>query len=170
MLRVTLLGNLGADPDLRYTAKGTQAVVFNVAINQVRKGPDGERQESTEWFRVHVTGPRAEYAQRLVRGNRVMVAGRLAIGHYVGKDGDQRTSYDVWADDFEGMSPRPRDTESLMEADGDTSAEPVAAGVSSLAATDEPRATATSGARGRGPNGRSQAAGTTTEDLEDLPF
>jgi single-strand DNA-binding protein len=170
MLRVTLLGNLGADPDTRFTATGAPAVVFNVAINQVRKGPDGERQESTEWFRVHVSGKRAEFAQRLTRGNKVMVAGRLVIGHYVGKDGDQRTSYDVWADDFEGMSPRPRDTESLMEADADAPAEPVAAGVSSLAGTEEPRAAATSGARGRGTNGRTQAAGTAPEDLEDLPF
>ena len=45
MLRVTLLGNMGADPEVRYSATGQALVSFNVAVNQVRKGPDGERQE-----------------------------------------------------------------------------------------------------------------------------
>src|SRR6188768_3195304 len=107
MLRATLLGNLGADPDQRFTAKGAQFVVFNVAVNQIRRGPDGERQESTEWFRVHVNGPRAEFAQRLSRGNRVMVIGRLSISHYTSKDGEPRTGFDVYADEIEAMTPRP---------------------------------------------------------------
>ena len=57
MLRVTLLGNLGGEPEVRFTQKGTQFVQFSVAVNQVRLGPDGERQENTEWFRIKVVGP-----------------------------------------------------------------------------------------------------------------
>lgn len=161
MLRVTLLGNLGGDPDLRFTAKGTQAVVLRVAVNQIRRGPEGERQENTEWFRVHVTGPKTEYAQRFVKGNRVLVVGRLVIGHYTSKDGEPRTSFDVWADELEGMSPRPRDADSAMEAEAEP-AEPVAVGVSSLGSADVTR-----GARGgRAGNGPKSAA----QEVEDLPF
>src|SRR5438105_8679184 len=130
MLRVTLLGNLGGDPDVRYTSTGAQAVTIRVAVNQVRKGPDGERQENTEWFRIHVNGPRGEFAKRLSKGNRVLVVGRLSIGHYQGRDGEPRTGFDVWADELQGMSPRPLDAESM---DADTEgAEPALAGVSSL--------------------------------------
>jgi single-strand DNA-binding protein len=165
MLRVTLLGNLGADPDQRFTAKGAQLVVFNVAVNQVRRGPDGERQESTEWFRVNVSGPRAEFAQRLSRGSRVMVIGRLSISHYTSKDGEPRTGFDVWADEIEPMSQRPRDPEALVEAERESAPEaveshtPVAAGAGS--------------ARGRTAIGRGTANGAATTPIaetEDLPF
>src|SRR5918912_3700958 len=101
MLRVTLLGNLGADPEVRYTQKGTQIVSFNVAVNQVRTGPDGERQESTEWFRVRVTNRQGDFVSRLGKGTRVLVIGRLDIGHYQGRDGTLRTSFDVWADEVQ---------------------------------------------------------------------
>jgi single-strand DNA-binding protein len=158
MLRVTLLGNLGGDPEVRYTATGTKLVSFNVAVNQVRKGPDGERQENTEWFRCKVSGPRAEWAQRFGKGNRVMVMGRLTISHFQGRDGEQRTGYDVWADEVEGVAPRPRDAEG-MDTDSEA-AEPALAGVSSVTKPE-----ATNGSRRR----TSGAAGG-TEDLEDLPF
>ena len=73
MLRVTLVGNMGADPELRYSQKGTGIVSFTVAVNQVRKGPDGERQENTEWFRIRVAGPQTEFVQRLGKGTRVLL-------------------------------------------------------------------------------------------------
>jgi single-strand DNA-binding protein len=163
-----LLGNLGGDPELRYTAKGTQMVSFNVAVNQIRKGPDGERQESTEWFRIQVTGPKVEYVSRFVKGNRVLVVGRLNISHYTAKTGEARTGYDVWADEVESMTPRPRDPETLMEGEPEA-AEPAHAGVSSLAGAGAPRAAAAGAARGRPANGRGQSTAG-SEDLEDLPF
>ena len=63
MLRVTLLGNLGGEPEVRFSQKGTQIASFSVAVNQVRTGPDGERQENTEWFRVKVVGRQIEFVQ-----------------------------------------------------------------------------------------------------------
>ena len=98
MLRVSLLGNMGADPEVRYTAKGVQIVAIRVAVNQVRTGPDGERQENTEWFRVRVAGRQSEFVQRLSKGTRVLAIGRLDIGHYQSRDGESRTSFDVWAE------------------------------------------------------------------------
>src|SRR5579884_806338 len=99
MLRVSLLGNLGAEPEMRYTNRGAQMTVFRVAVNQLRTGPEGERQETTDWFRVRVIGRQAEYASRLAKGSRVFVAGRLVIGQYQSREGEQRASYDVFADE-----------------------------------------------------------------------
>ena len=163
MLRVTLLGNLGADPEVRYTPKGVQMVTFRVAVNQVRFGPDGERQENTEWFRVRLTGRQVEFVSRLGKGARVLVMGRLDISHYQAKDGETRTGFDVWADEVQAMSPRAMGPE--PEAlDGETEAEPALAGVSSLAGG----AGSTNG-RGRAA-GRGESAASASEDLEDLPF
>src|SRR5690242_7815151 len=106
MLRVSLLGNLGADPELRYSQKGSPIVSFRVAVNQVKTGPDGERQENTEWFRVRVANRQAEFVQRLNKGARVLVIGRLDIGHYTSKEGELRTSFDVWADEVQSMASR----------------------------------------------------------------
>src|ERR1051326_2336218 len=169
MLRVTLLGNMGADPEVRYTQKGTAMVTFRVAVNQVRFGVDGERQENTEWFRIRVGGRQTEYVQRLSKGSRVLVIGRLDISHFQGKDGESRTGFDVWADDVQSMSPR-----TFVDGDGvDTEAEgglePAMAGVSSMAsATSSRAATASTNGRGR-PSTRpapAPAGGESTE-LED---
>jgi single-strand DNA-binding protein len=161
MLRVTLLGNLGTDPEVRWSAKGTQIAEFRVAVNQVRTGPDGERQENTEWFRVRVPGRQSEFAQRLTKGSRVLVIGRLDISHFQGKDGETRTGFDVWADDVQAMSGSARPM--AVDADG-AEAEPAAAGVSSrqLPRTNG-RPAARSGASAAGGGGD-------TGELEDLPF
>ncbi len=160
MLRVTLLGNLGADPEVRYTAKGTQVVSFRVAVNQVKFGPDGERQENTEWFRVSVFGTRAEYAQRLTKGNRVLVVGRLDIGKYQSRDGETRTSFDVRADDVQVLGGPRMGAAEGEPMDVEAEAEPALAGVSSLSA---PRA------NGR-PARSAPSAPAKSDDLEDLPF
>ena len=60
MLRVSLIGNLGVEPETRYNQKGSQITTFRVAVNQLRTDADGERQESTEWFRVRAMGRLAE--------------------------------------------------------------------------------------------------------------
>jgi single-strand DNA-binding protein len=171
MLRVTLLGNLGADPEVRYTQKGTQMVSFRVAVNQVRSGPDGERQENTEWFRIRVTNRQAEFAQRLTRGTRVLVVGRLDISHYQSKDGEPRTGFDVWADDIQSMTARPTgvDNESMLDGEAD-GPEPAAAGVSSLSAAAGARPSA-NGTRTRATSRAESPPGAGKgEDLEDLPF
>src|ERR1700730_1552103 len=141
MLRVTLLGNMGADPEIRWSQKGTQIASFTVAVNQVRTGPDGERQENTEWFRVKVANRQLEFVQRLSKGTKVLVLGRLDISHFQGRDGEPRTGFDVWADDVQAMSARGPSNEPDVTLDGDTDApEPAAAGVSSLAGAASSRA------------------------------
>lgn len=171
MLRVTLMGNMGADPEARYTQKGTQLVSFRVAVNQIRRGADGERQENTEWFRVSVTGRQTEYVQRLSRGTRVLVMGRLDITHFQSRDGEPRTGFDVWADEVQAMSSRTNggDADGMLESEGEA-LEPAAAGVSSVSDATPARAS-TNGSRPRS-NSRTQAASSepSGQDLEDLPF
>jgi single-strand DNA-binding protein len=173
MLRVSLLCNMGADPEVRYTQKGAQITTVRVAVNQVRTGPDGERQENTEWFRVRVSGRQGEFVQRLSKGTRVLVIGRLDIGHYQSKEGEPRTSFDVWADDVQAMSTRgaAAEPEGMLESYAEASA-PVAAaaGVSSLGGTPAAR-TSTNG-KGARPGTRTEPASAEGggEDLEELPF
>jgi len=164
MLRVSLLGNMGGEPEVRYTAKGTQLVTFSVAVNQVRTGPDGERQENTEWFRIKVTNRQGDFVQRLAKGTRVLVIGRLDISHYQARDGTMRTGFDVWSDNIEVMSARGAPGESdnsMSDAEAD-SAEPALAGVSS------------GNGKGSRPGiKRSESSSNGNEpagDLEDLPF
>jgi single-strand DNA-binding protein len=159
MLRVSLVGNLGADPELRYSQKGAPIASFRVAVNQVRNGPDGERQENTEWFRVRATGRLSDFAQRLQKGTRVLVFGRLDISHYQSREGDARVGFDVWADEVQSVSAR-------TSVDNEVSdAEPALAGVSSLG---ERRSTNGSAGAGRGHPAPADA--TEPEDMEDLPF
>ena len=101
MLNLTLVGNLGAEPTVGATQKGTAIATMRVAVNQSRTDTSTrERSESTEWFRVRAMGRLVDLAQRLTKGSRVLVIGRLDIGHYQSSEGDPRISYDVWADEI----------------------------------------------------------------------
>jgi single-strand DNA-binding protein len=106
MLRVTAVGNLGSDAELRYSANDRQIAQFRIAINQVRTNAAGEREESTEWFRINVAGRQAEFASRLQKGQRVLVDGRLQITQFQWRDGTPGVGFDVWADEVQNVSGR----------------------------------------------------------------
>jgi single-strand DNA-binding protein len=107
MLRVEIIGNLGSDPEQRFTSEGVAMTTISVAVNSRRRGPDGEYVDRTDWFRARTMGAKAEYVQRFVKGQRVLVIGRLEIGEYTAKiTGERKTSYDIWADDVVNLSPR----------------------------------------------------------------
>jgi single-strand DNA-binding protein len=106
MLRLSLIGNLAADAELRYSQKGNSVIAFRVGVNQTRTDAGGELQQSTEWFRVSVMGRQSEFARQLTKGTRVLIAGRLDISHYQSREGEQRVGYDVWADEIQNLSPR----------------------------------------------------------------
>jgi single-strand DNA-binding protein len=104
---LTLVGNLGAEPTVGATQKGTAIATMRVAVNQSRTDTStGERTESTEWFRVRAMGRLVDLAERLPKGARVLVIGRLDIGHYQSSEGDPRVIYDVWADEIVPFSVR----------------------------------------------------------------
>ena len=106
MLRVILIGNLGSDAEIRYSGNDRPVASFRVAVNQVRTTAGGAREESTEWFRVNVSGRQSEFASRLQRGQRVLVDGRLQISRFQRKDGSPGVGFDVWADEIQNVSGR----------------------------------------------------------------
>jgi single-strand DNA-binding protein len=96
--KITLIGNVGSDPEMRYTPNGKAVTSFRMATNYRYNGPDGERREETEWFRVSVWGKQAESCnQFLSKGRRVYVEGRLRSRNWEGQDGQMRTSLEVAA-------------------------------------------------------------------------
>lgn len=110
MLKATLIGNLGNDPEMRYSASGSPFLRFNVASNFRVRTPEGEWQDKTEWVRVTVFGPRAEsLAQYLKKGTRVFVDGRLEARPWTDQQGQVRAGLEVVAGDVEYMSSRSDD-------------------------------------------------------------
>jgi single-strand DNA-binding protein len=97
MNKVLLLGNLGGDPDLRYTPAGTAVLNFRIATNEVWFDKNKERQERVEWHNIVVWGPRGEGLSRiLVKGSGVLVEGGLRTSSYE-KDGQKHYKTDVHA-------------------------------------------------------------------------
>jgi single-strand DNA-binding protein len=106
MLRVTVMGYLGSNAQVRYSAKGLPIVSLRLAVDQLQTNATGERTASTEWFGISVVGRQAESAAHLQKGQRVLVAGRLQISHFQRRDGTQGIGFDVWADAVQNLSPR----------------------------------------------------------------
>jgi len=110
MLKATLIGNLGNDPDMRYSANGSPLLRFNVASNFRTRTPEGEYQDKTEWVRVTVTGNRAEsLSQYLKKGSRVYVEGRLEARPWTDQQGQIRAGLEVLANEVQFMSSRADD-------------------------------------------------------------
>jgi single-strand DNA-binding protein len=100
--KIILVGNLGRDPELRYTPQGTPVCSFTMATNERRKDKSGEMQDSTTWFRVTLWGRQAETAsQYLSKGRPVYVEGRLRIEEWTDRDGKPRHTLEVHATDMQ---------------------------------------------------------------------
>ena len=97
LCKVMIIGNLGSDPEMRYTPNGRAVTQFNVAVNQSTKNQQtGEWIEETDWFRVSVWGDRAErMAESLRKGNKVFVEGRFKTREFEGRDGQKRTALEI---------------------------------------------------------------------------
>lgn len=105
--RVVLVGNLGRDPEMRYLPSGDPVVNFTIAVNRRRRGPDGNMQDETDWFRVNCFRRNAEIADQYLRkGSQVLVDGQLQIRQYTGNDGVERTSVEVNCDNFTMLGSR----------------------------------------------------------------
>ena len=99
---ITIIGNLGADPEMRYTQSGVVFTSFNVAVNDFRRGKDGQEEENTDWFRVTCWRGLAEIANNyLQRGSQVFVEGRFRTSEWTGNDGETRVSLEVDANNLQ---------------------------------------------------------------------
>ena len=99
--KVILVGNLGNDPDVKYTQGGMAITTLSVATTSVRKDRDGNQQEKTEWHRVKLFGKLGEIAgEYLKKGRSVYIEGRLEYGSYE-KDGIKHYTTDIVADEMQ---------------------------------------------------------------------
>lgn len=99
--KVMLIGNLGADPEMRFTANGTAVTSFRIAVSRVFV-TDGERKEETEWVSIVTWAKLAEHVnQYLTKGRKVYVEGRLQTRSWEGQDGQKRYRTEVIAQDVQ---------------------------------------------------------------------
>ena len=102
--RLVLVGNLGRDPEMRYTPQGTPVTSFPVATSRKYTTADGQQKEETVWFRVQVWGKQGETVnQYLTKGRKVLVEGTLIPDEnggprvWTGQDGKPRASFEIRA-------------------------------------------------------------------------
>jgi single-strand DNA-binding protein len=106
--QITLVGNLGRDPEMRYTPSGVPVTNFSVATSKRYQGQDGQWQEKTIWFRVAAWRKTAETAsQYLTKGSKVLIVGELEEPRtWVDKDGNTQVSLEVTAQTIRFLTPR----------------------------------------------------------------
>lgn len=143
--KISIIGNLGADPELKYTADGKPRLEMRVATNERRKSAGGEWEDKTTWYRVIMFGERSvKLAEWLRKGRKVYAEGRLQVDLYDAKDGEKRVALDIVASDVVVVDRNP---------DADQSGPRPARSASQSA---EPRA--------------DQGQAPAPSDLDDLPF
>jgi single-strand DNA-binding protein len=155
LCKVSLIGNLGRDPEMRYTPDGRPVTQFSVAVNRNSKNQAGEWVEETEWFRITVWGNQAERtAENLKKGSKIYVEGRFRTREWEAQDGQKRTALEVTADNVINLERRPREEGegSFGASNGGERAERPERPV--------PAAAPAGGGRGR----------TDDTELDDLPF
>lgn len=105
--KVILVGNLGNDPEVKYTQGGMAITKVSLATSTVRKDKDGNQQEKTEWHRVTFFGKLGEIAgEYLKKGSQVYVEGRITYSELTGDDGQKRYFTDIVADDMQMLGGR----------------------------------------------------------------
>jgi len=96
MHKITIIGNLGRDPEMRYTPEGNPVTTFSVASSRKYKTSSGEQREETEWFNCSAWGKLADVCNEyLTKGKQVYVEGRLKTRSYQAQNGETRFSIDV---------------------------------------------------------------------------
>ena len=107
--KVMLIGNVGQDPELRYTPEGVPVVSFRMAMTETWRDRDGNLREHTEWHTIVAWRELAEVMQRIVRrGSRVYIEGRLRTREFEGRDGTRRRVVEIHADTMLLLDQRPR--------------------------------------------------------------
>ena len=105
--KVILVGNLGNDPDVKYTQSGMAVTRVSLATTSVRNDRDGNKQERTEWHRVVFFGKLGEIAGEYLRkGSQVYVEGEIRYDKYTGQDGVEKYSTDIVANEMQMLGGR----------------------------------------------------------------
>lgn len=99
--KVTLIGNMTRDPELRYTPQGTAVCTFGLATNRTWVTDGGDKKEETEWHRIVAWNKLAELcSQLLFKGRRIYVEGRLQTRQWTGQDGQPRQATEIVIEDM----------------------------------------------------------------------
>jgi len=110
--QVTLMGNLGKDPEVRSTVSGNQVANFSIATTEKWTDKSGQRQEKTEWHNIVVWGRMAEtVGQYLKKGSAVLVVGKLQTRSWEGQDGNKRYATEVVASNIQFVGGGRRESE-----------------------------------------------------------
>src|SRR5207253_4960227 len=105
--KIIVVGNLGRDPELRYTPQGVAVCSFTMATNEKRKDKSGELQDITTWFKITLWRQQAENAAKyLSKGSSVYIEGRLRIEEWTDRDNNNRYTLDVQATDMQFIGSR----------------------------------------------------------------
>lgn len=109
--KIMIIGNVGTDPEMRFTPNGSPVTNFRMATSRTYTSPEGERKQETEWFTVTAWNKLAESCnQFLTKGRRAYVEGRLRTRTWEGQDGQKRTRVEIMAErvlflDRQGTAP-----------------------------------------------------------------
>jgi single-strand DNA-binding protein len=125
--KVMLLGNLGGDPDVKYTQAGNAIARVNLATTSSRKDRDGNIQERTEWHRVVFFGKLAEIAGEYLRkGSQVFIEGTIRYDKYVAQDGVEKYTTDIVANELQMLGGRTEGGEQRQQAKSSVDQRPTA--------------------------------------------
>jgi single-strand DNA-binding protein len=115
--KAILVGNLGRDPEMRYSASGDAIASFSIATTETWKDKGGQKQEKTEWHRITAFGKLAEIAgEYLKKGSSVYVEGRIQSNEYTDKEGVAKVSYGVVIDKLQMLGGKQTDSEARQPA------------------------------------------------------
>ena len=105
MNKIIVIGNLGKDPEMRYTPSGQSVTSFSLATNRKFTTSTGEQREETDWFNVSAWGRLSELCnQYLTKGQQVYVEGRLHLRSFEGRDGQTRWTNEITLTDVQFLS------------------------------------------------------------------
>ena len=156
-----IIGNLGRDPEMRYTPGGQAVTQFSVATNRNYRDQQGEWQSEAEWFRVVVWAEQGERAaENLRKGHKVYVEGRIQTRQWEDQTGNKRYTTELIANRVTSLERR--DREDGPPPPGDTSSGDAASGEPQSGGPSQGQ----SEASGSGSSGPASSAG----DFDDLPF
>lgn len=126
--KVILIGNLGADPETRYTANGGAITTVRLATSESWTDKAGEKQERTEWHRVKFFGKLAEIAgEYLKKGRQIYVEGSIRTDKYTGQDGVEKFSTEIIGNEMQMLGGAGDRGEGAMAPRGERSARPAGA-------------------------------------------
>ena len=124
MNKIMVIGNLGRDPEMRYTPSGQGVTSFSIASNRKYTTASGEQREETEWFNVNAWGKLGELCnQYLTKGQQVFVEGRLQSRSWETQDGERRFGNSINLTDVHFLG-RPQDTQQGNPQDSEAEEEP----------------------------------------------